>query len=152
MENLEKFLGFKKDDMPEPIKVLTKEDVQINQFNQLSRLIEDSVNEIEKLAINKKWIKSRSTMSAQMKIYDDFLHHALKGDLSFANDVKKANRKARLRVLHLTVMVNELRSILENLIEQDIDVSYKISKWKKLIPSFKDIKKDDIDKIINEFK
>jgi len=143
-------LGFL-EEQEEP-KVLTREQVQEIQFNKLGRLLEDSVTEIEKLVLNKPYMKSSGVISAQMKIYDSFLHHTLKDDLSFAEDVKKENRKARLRVIHLTIMVDKIRSILENLIEQDINVSNKLDKWKELIPRFKHIKKNGIKNIIKEFK
>ena len=85
------------------------------RLNRLTAIFTRKATELRKLAIDKPYMHDLSSISAQEKVYDEMYHAALSGfyDEDTNKAIIEANRKTRYLLAKATLLMNEVRSIIE---------------------------------------
>lgn len=98
------------------------------RLNRLTRIFTDKSIELRKLAIDKPYMNDAASIAAQEKVYDEMYNSALKGlyDPATNKAIIEANNVARYTLARATLLMNNVRSVIEKKIFSGSDIADKM--------------------------
>jgi len=104
-------------------KELTEEDIRQKRYNNLSKVFGQKIIMLKRIAIDKPYMRDSSTVEAQFQTYETMYESAKKGLYSDAENkaIIAANEAIKTALAPFTLLMNNVRSIIEAKIESGAD-------------------------------
>jgi hypothetical protein len=100
---------------------IPNEIIKNERFTKLEEIFTDKVLGLKKLAINKPFMTNKEAINDQYRVYEEMYKNAKAGFYSSEINLSiiTQNEKAKKLVAPVILLVNEARSLLQELIEKD---------------------------------
>lgn len=108
---------------PPKKKELTEEDIRQKRYNNLSKVFGQKITMLKRIAIDKPYMRDSATVEAQFQTYETMYASAKNGLYSDAENkaIIAANEAIKAALAQFTLLMNNVRSVIEAKIEAGAD-------------------------------